>query len=423
MAIGRISGEMLVPNLSRGGVDLSIETNLLYFDVTNGRVGIKTTLIPASFLGNISGSLLTVIPPVTGTIAIGMTLTGIGIITGTTIISGSGTAWVLSQIYATPLSGVSLVASVSPNSALVVGGQTKITDVTDSLSCDTGALVVAGGVGIDKNLNVCGDVFVRGKKVATVDGLTSRRKIYSFNIPTLAPGAVFRHTAEIGYANLVYVLTVTAPVKVEVFGTSAASTSTVSPNPYEPNPYTFIATSKRTTDDGTIYFSDGTSMQTRQYSMFANLEDPATKNVYFKITGINDIYGGWPASDLSYAATFTGSITGTTLTVSGTVTGRPLAAGMTITGPGGIVTNTKIVSGSGTTWVVDKTHSSTVTGSMTGTLLVNTLTIKYLDAALDAGATDISTVNVLPTGYNGQIVFLTSNNTLYVYFNSAWRPI
>jgi hypothetical protein len=312
---------------------------------------------------------------------------------------------------------------MSPNSSLVVGGQTKITDLTDSSSCDTGALVVAGGVGIDKNLNVCGDVFVRGKKVVTADGITSRRKLYSFDIPTLATGAVFRHTAEIGYANLVYNLTVTAPVKVEVFSTSAAATSTVVPNPFEPNPYTFIATSRRTTDDGTIYFSDGTSMQTRQYSMFANLEDPATKNVYFKITGINDIYGGWPASDLSYVATFTGSITGTTLTLTGTVTGRPLAAGMTITGPGGIVTNTKIVSGSGTTWTVDKTHVSTVAGAMTGTLLTNTLTIKYLDAALDAGATDISTVNVLPPGYNGQIVFLTTSNTLYVYFNSTWRPI
>jgi hypothetical protein len=96
---------------------------------------------------------------------------------------------------------------------------------------------------------------------------------------------------------------------------------------------------------------------------------------------------------------------------------------MTITGPGGIVANTKITAGSGTTWTVDKTYASAVSGSMSGTLLTNTLSIKYIDSGADAGSTDISTVSSLPTGYNGQIVYLTTNNTLYVYFNNAWRPI
>lgn len=42
MAIGRISGPMLRSNLERQGVDLSIETQLLYVDVTNGRIGVQT---------------------------------------------------------------------------------------------------------------------------------------------------------------------------------------------------------------------------------------------------------------------------------------------------------------------------------------------------------------------------------------------
>jgi len=42
MAIGRISGPMLKSNLERLGVDLSIETSLLYVDVTNNRIGINT---------------------------------------------------------------------------------------------------------------------------------------------------------------------------------------------------------------------------------------------------------------------------------------------------------------------------------------------------------------------------------------------
>ena len=43
MAIGRISGSVLKSNLTRNGTDLAFETNLLYLDVTNTRVGIGTS--------------------------------------------------------------------------------------------------------------------------------------------------------------------------------------------------------------------------------------------------------------------------------------------------------------------------------------------------------------------------------------------
>jgi len=41
MAIGRISGPMLKANLERQGVDLSVETDLLYVDVNNNRIGVN----------------------------------------------------------------------------------------------------------------------------------------------------------------------------------------------------------------------------------------------------------------------------------------------------------------------------------------------------------------------------------------------
>jgi 3D (Asp-Asp-Asp) domain-containing protein len=44
MAIGRISGPMLRANLERQGVDLSIETDLLYVDVNNNRIGINQSV-------------------------------------------------------------------------------------------------------------------------------------------------------------------------------------------------------------------------------------------------------------------------------------------------------------------------------------------------------------------------------------------
>jgi len=43
MAIGKISGPMLQTNLERQGVDLSVDTNTVYIDVTNKRLGVNTT--------------------------------------------------------------------------------------------------------------------------------------------------------------------------------------------------------------------------------------------------------------------------------------------------------------------------------------------------------------------------------------------
>jgi hypothetical protein len=43
MAVGRITGPLLASNLLRDGVNISVETDLLYLDVQTGRIGIKTS--------------------------------------------------------------------------------------------------------------------------------------------------------------------------------------------------------------------------------------------------------------------------------------------------------------------------------------------------------------------------------------------
>jgi len=61
MAIGRISGSVLKANLTRNGTDLAFETNLLYLDVTNSRIGINTSS-PSALLdvnGTINASSIT----------------------------------------------------------------------------------------------------------------------------------------------------------------------------------------------------------------------------------------------------------------------------------------------------------------------------------------------------------------------------
>jgi len=73
MAIGRISGSVLKSNLTRNGTDLAFETNLLYLDVTNTRVGIGTSS-PSALL-DVNGTINTT--SITGLTSLGITGTGV----------------------------------------------------------------------------------------------------------------------------------------------------------------------------------------------------------------------------------------------------------------------------------------------------------------------------------------------------------
>ena len=61
--LGRIGGQVLTDNLLRAGVDLAFETNLLYLDVTNQRIGVKdsTPVYDLDVNGNIYANELTAI--------------------------------------------------------------------------------------------------------------------------------------------------------------------------------------------------------------------------------------------------------------------------------------------------------------------------------------------------------------------------
>ena len=217
MAIGRISGPMLFSNLERQGQDLAIEGNLIYFDVTQRRVGINTF---------------------------------------------------------TPNVELDIVGSANITSNLFVGGTVIVGNsyMLPPLNGGPGQVL-----GTDGN-------FVTYWIPAPPESSIRRHK-YEKTIDTLLGFGNVEFQMELGVSSIVYNLTVSRPVKVEVYST---------PDRNENNPYTFIATPEHLTDDGTVVLNDGSSFQSRQYSIFANLEDPPTTNVFVTISSIDEYLAATP---------------------------------------------------------------------------------------------------------------------------------
>lgn len=298
MAIGRISGPMLTRNLERQGQDLSIDGNLIYFDVTNRRVGIKTD-VPISTLdvyGNVfAGNGVTVgsenipiyrlpkyAPPTDGRI----------------IVSTSTLETIWSNI----------VHVDEANALVTISGSSNITD-----KLFVGNLVTVGNNNVElyslpNTAPGIGHMLIAEGGPSKITFWapappvsTIRRRKYTTTVNLLGFGNVM-FTLPIGVSSIVYAVTVSRPVKLEIFGT---------PSRNEANPYTFIATPDHLTDDGTVFLNDGSSFQSRQYSIFANLEDPAVPNLYATMTSVDQYLASTPVTlDLYYYPAVTDSGTG-----------------------------------------------------------------------------------------------------------------
>ena len=104
MAIGRISGSVLKANLTRNGTDLAFETNLLYLDVTNSRIGIGTSS-PATALdvdGTVTSTAVTASAAITG---------------GTLVASGTGTSALVTLTTTEASSSASPIIALKRNSS------------------------------------------------------------------------------------------------------------------------------------------------------------------------------------------------------------------------------------------------------------------------------------------------------------------
>ena len=154
MALGRISGPLLKSNLLRNGVDLAFETNLLYLDVTNRRVGINTST-PSNDL------------QVNGTVrATNLTASGTATL-GTISFTSNSITSTSSQINLT----VSGANPVVYQGILKVGNLQLTNNVISTTALDanivftttgTGAVVVNSNLTVQGNLNTQGNLTVQG---------------------------------------------------------------------------------------------------------------------------------------------------------------------------------------------------------------------------------------------------------------------
>lgn len=161
MAIGRISGPLLKANLLRNGVDLAFETDLLYLDVVNGRIGIKTDN-PTHDL-TVNGTTRTVNLEVTNQLDIGnVTILGNTISSNNGILNFTGPAGSLVN-YQTQLQIDNI--NLNTNVISTTGTNTNLEirpDQTGPLPADKGTLDIFADTNITGNLYVTGDITLDG---------------------------------------------------------------------------------------------------------------------------------------------------------------------------------------------------------------------------------------------------------------------
>lgn len=180
MAVGRISGPLLKSNLIRNGVDLAFETDLLYLDVNNSRVGIKTA--SPQYELDINGTTRSTDLVTTGTAFIGdVRISGNTIDTVSTVLNlttvGTDKVVSLKTFELDDLRfDTNVISTTVSNSNLdFIPNGTGIVDIQANTNI-TGNLDVTGNVTADGDITVGGNVQLGDEATDTINivaGITS----------------------------------------------------------------------------------------------------------------------------------------------------------------------------------------------------------------------------------------------------------
>ena len=332
MALGRISGPLLKSNLLRNGVDLAFETNLLYLDVSNRRIGINTSS-PSHDL-QVNGTTRTTTLNVSGSSTLGL------INFTSNAITSSSNQITLTAGGANPVvyQGILQVGSLqlTANTLSTTSGNQNISLTTTG----TGAVVV------NNNLTVTGNLYTQGN--LTVDGTVTIKGNITIGDQTTDTVAI---TAGIS-SDLI-------PATTTTYNLGSSASNLYWNNIYATNSYftSFNVTNFQTSN---LVFSANTITDTVNNAdinfattgvggiIIGNVKINAnniTNTVSNAVTTFNQTTGtasftGSVAN--ATAVTFTGSVSGSTLTVTSAPTGAGLVVGQSLSG-GSIPAGTYIV--------------------------------------------------------------------------------
>jgi len=328
---------------------------------------------------SISGFQLTV---GAGAAAIGQQLTGVGILAGTYIVSGSGSTWIVSQNHSVPIGPITITATtnsitVGSTAGLVVGEPVTFGTALGNLATGTTYYIsevinatsfsVVSAYGGTSNFVV---TTTSGSSVVTagasLGGITSGATYYILSVNT----GTNQITVSTGYGSSIQGVTSASGTWTSVAGIPYVAGSTVTISGLTPTGYNQTAT---------VLASPSPTITTFAYT--------------------NATVGAITAVTATYVS---GGVSSTTVTISG-ASGGTIAVGMTITGTG-------FTSGQTVASIINST-SFTITGGTNGGFADSTpsgsLTFKQYGFVSSSGPTYI-TANISGSG-NGS-TWQTSTN-------------
>ena len=152
MAVGRISGQLLKSNLLRQGQNLAFETNLLYIDVNNNRVGIKTAT--PQYPLDVNGTARTTNLEATGNVQV-----------GNITISGNSITTTASQLNLSAPDGILYNNNLQIDDLIISGNTIRATDSNQNfeiVTSGTGTVDIYGDTRVNGNIHATGNIRTDG---------------------------------------------------------------------------------------------------------------------------------------------------------------------------------------------------------------------------------------------------------------------